>query len=161
MSRQTLPGLFSNSDTPAFLRSMQQEVNQMLERFRSGQPERLTEFLSANGASDFPAIDVAETDDAIEITAEVPGMEEDDLDVSVAGGVLTLKGEKSSDREESDKDYYLVERRYGAFRRQVPLGFAPEDGAVTAEFRDGLLKLTIAKPAETKAAVQKIDIKKS
>ena len=107
-----------------------------------------------------PALDIAETDNEKEITAEIPGVKEDDLDISISNGVLTLKGEKSSDHEEKEQDYHLVERRYGSFRRQVPLGFAPEDGAVDAKFADGVLKLKIAKPAEAKKAVQKISISK-
>lgn len=75
--------------------------------------------------------------------------------------MLTLKGEKSYAHEEKEENFHRIERRYGSFRRQVPLGFAPENGAVGAEFKDGVLKLTIKKPEAAKADVQKIDIKKS
>lgn len=109
----------------------------------------------------FPAIDLIETQDALEISAEVPGVKEDDLDVTIAGDTLVLKGEKSAEHEEKENNYHMVERRYGTFRRHIPLGFAPDDGAVKAEFKDGILKLRIAKPANAKEDVQKIDIKTS
>ena len=72
--------------------------------------------------------------------------------------MLILKGEKSSDTEDRQKDYHLVERRYGSFRRQVPLGFVPEQGAVSATFDNGVLKLTITKPEGVQGGVQKVRI---
>ncbi len=107
-----------------------------------------------------PALDIVETDEAIEITAEIPGVKESDLDVSIANDVLTLKGEKSSDHEEKEDTDHLVERRYGNLRRSIPLGFTPHEDAVVAKFADGVLKLRIAKPAEAKASVRKIKIDK-
>ncbi len=162
MTRHTLPSLFSDDGmTPTLLQSLQKEMNQMLDRLR-GYPGMYTGDLAERGQNGlFPAIDVAESDEAIEITADVPGVKEDDLDVSISDQVLVLKGEKSSDHEEKERDYHLVERSYGSFRRQIPLGFTPADGAVKAKFSDGVLSLHIAKPPETKATVQKVEIKKS
>ncbi len=160
MSRQSLPTRLSDATFP-FFHSLQTEMNQMFDRFRGAQSDEPVDMFSPLTRPLFPAVDIAETDEAVEITAEVPGVEKDDLDVSISGGVLTLKGEKGSDHEEKEKDYHLVERRYGAFRRQIPLGFSPEDGAVDAKFHDGLLKLRIAKPPAAKAAVQKISISNS
>jgi HSP20 family protein len=141
-----------------FFQSMQREMNQFLDRFRAHSMTTPGDFFDALNAPAFPALDIAETDDAMEITAEIPGVKEDDLDISISQDVLTLKGEKSSDHEEKDRDYHLVERRYGSFRRRLPLGFTPVDGAVTATFKDGVLKLKVAKPEESKEAVQKIKI---
>ncbi|MBT8456073.1 MAG: Hsp20/alpha crystallin family protein [Alphaproteobacteria bacterium] len=136
-------------------------MSQFFDRFRGFQPSSPGEFFEALNAPLFPALDIADSDGVMEITAEIPGVQEDDLDVSISNGVLTLKGEKSTDHEEKEQDYCVVERRYGSFRRQVPLGFTPEDGAVKASFRDGVLKLKIAKPKEDSGSVQKINISKS
>ena len=115
----------------------------------------------ARGSRITPALDIAETDTAVEVTAELPGVQEQDLEVSITDGVLTLKGEKATDREEKEKDYHLVERRYGSFRRSIPLGFVPEDGKVEAHFADGILKLRIEKPATAVSKTQTIKIAKA
>lgn len=161
MSRQTLPQTNRADSDPALFPSLQREMNRLLDQFRSGFPTLEDKEQPFGAGPSFPAIDVVETDDAIEVSAEVPGVKEDDLDVTVTGETLVLKGEKSSDHEENEDGYHLIERRYGSFRRQIPLGFAPEDGAVKADFADGILKLSIAKPSTAKAAVRKIDIKKA
>ena len=161
MPHQSLPKAQPSAVGSAFFPSFQREMNRFLDQFRSGFPMTDDATRAMFSEPSFPAIDVVETDDAFDISAEVPGVKEDDLDVSISGTTLVLKGEKSSDHEEKEDNYHLIERRYGSFRRQIPLGFSPEEGAVEAEFADGLLKLRIAKPATAKAAVQKIDIKKS
>lgn len=156
-TQRSLPEVGTNP----FFQSMQKEMNQFLDKFRGIQPSPPGTFFEALSEPLFPAIDVAETDDAVEITAEIPGVSEDDLDISISQNMLTLKGEKSSDHEEKEKDYQLVERRYGSFQRRLDLGFTPEEGAVDASFDKGVLKMKIAKPAEAKNAVQKIKIGKS
>lgn len=160
MARTTPPAPLSEGQTSPFFQSMQRDMAQLFDRFRGLQPGMPGNFFEAMSPPAFPALDIAETDTSMEITAEVPGVKAVDLDISIANDVLTLKGEKSSDHEEKEEDYHLVERRYGSFRRQVPLGFTPEEGAVEAHFADGVLKLTIAKPAKAKSAVQKIKISK-
>jgi HSP20 family protein len=106
-----------------------------------------------------PAVDIAEKDQAFEITAELPGMQEKDIEVSVANGILRIKGEKKEEKEEKKKDYYLSERRYGAFERafQVPDGVDVE--RITAAFRGGVLKLTLPKTAEAQKKEKKIEVK--
>lgn len=161
MSRQSPLSMRIASDTSPFFQSFQKEMDRFLDRFKSGElAPNAGAFLPVDETL-FPALDVAETDDAVEITAEVPGVAEDDLDASITGDVLVLKGEKSSDHEEKEKDYHIVERRYGSFRRQIPIGFTPEEGSVDAKFADGVLKLRIAKPANAKVGTQKIKISKS
>ncbi|PTX53829.1 heat shock protein Hsp20 [Litoreibacter ponti] len=161
MSRQTLPQNRRPGGETALFPSLQKEMNRLLDQFKSNFPMLDDDARSVFAGPSFPAIDMVETDDALEISAEVPGVKEDDLDVTVSGETLVLKGEKSADHEEQEDSYHLIERRYGSFRRHIPLGFAPEDGAVKADFADGILKLTIAKPSNAKAAVQKIEIKKA
>jgi HSP20 family protein len=161
MSRQTLPQTNRSAGDPALFPSLQKEMNRLFDQFKSNFPMLDDEGQSFFTGLTFPAIDVVETGDAIEVSAEVPGVKEDDLDVTVSGQILVLKGEKSKDHEEKEDGYHRIERRYGSFRRQIPLGFAPDDGAVKADFADGVLKLSIAKPSAAKAAVQKINIKKA
>ncbi|MFL4471113.1 Hsp20/alpha crystallin family protein [Tateyamaria armeniaca] len=161
MSRPSLPQSREDAMSHAFFPSFQKEMNRLLDQFRSGFPMLDDDARQASSETAFPAIDVVETDDGFGISAEVPGVKEEDLEVSVSGQTLILKGEKSAEHESEQDSFHLVERRYGSFRRQIPLGFTPEEGTVDAEFADGILKLHIAKPAAAKAAVQKIDIKKT
>ncbi len=161
MSRQTLPQTRRHTGETALFPSLQQEMNRLFDQFKSSFPMLDDDGQSFFAGPSFPAVDVVETDDAIKVSAELPGVKEDDLDVTVSGETLVLKGEKSADHEEREEGYHRIERRYGSFRRQIPLGFAPEDGAVKADFADGILTLGIAKPSTAKPAVQKIDIKKA
>jgi HSP20 family protein len=148
---RNLPGFFGDAAVSPFWRMLQRDMD------RFWAPAG-TEQGGEQGFAVMPAIDVAEKDGAIEITAELPGVKEDELDVSLTDGVLTLKGEKSSDSERKEKDYHVVERRYGSFRRQIPLGFMPETDKVSAAFNDGVLTLTIQRPAETEEKTRKIPI---
>ncbi len=160
MTQHQTPAPKTERNAP-FLQSMQREMNQFIDRFRGHPMTSPGDFFEALGAPAFPALDVVETADALEITAEIPGVNEDDLDISISQNVLTLKGEKTSDHEDKEQDFHLVERRYGSFRRQLPIGFTPDDGAVDATFVNGVLKLKISKPAGANEPVQKIKISKA
>jgi len=106
-----------------------------------------------------PAVDISETDKAYEITAEMPGMDEKDIDVKVANGVLAIKGEKQEDKEEKKKDYYMRERSFGSFERnfQVPEGV--ETDRIEANFKNGVLSVTLPKSAAAQKAEKKITVK--
>ena len=151
MPTETSPAPRRDRPVAPFFRSLEREMGELFDRFRDLQNR-------VPGGEMFPALDVVESDGHVEVTAEIPGVKEADLNVSITRDVLTLKGEKSSEHKEDDENFHLVERRYGSFRRQVPLGFTPEDGAVDATFKDGVLKLKIAKPKEKADPVRKIDI---
>jgi len=107
-----------------------------------------------------PAVDIAEKDKDYEITAELPGMEESDIDVKYADGVLTIKGEKKEEKEEKKKDYYLSERRYGSFQRsfQVPENVAADK--IDAKFANGVLTVRLPKSPEAQKNEKKIAINK-
>lgn len=98
-----------------------------------------------------PAMDVVEKDKEYEITAELPGLDEKDVEVKVANGTLTIKGEKKETREEREKDYYLSERRYGSFLRsfRVPEGVSADK--IEATFAKGVLTVKLPKTAEAQA----------
>ena len=160
MPRQSLPQTQPDAHEAAFFPPFENEMNRLVNQFRSGFPSADEYAHSIFSGPVFPAIDVVETKDAIEISAEVPGVKRDDLDATILGKTLILKGEKSCDREQNQDNYHLIEGRYGSFRHQVPLGFIPEEGAVDANFVNGFLKLRITKPTTPKAQVQKINIQK-
>lgn len=161
MSRQPLPQARSTSGETAHFPSLQKEISRPLNPFRTGSLILEVDGCALFEGSSFAASDVVETDDPSEVSAEMLGVKEDDLDVTVSGETLVLKGEKSADHEENEYSHHLIEQRYGSLRRQNSLGFAPEDGAVDANFVDGILKLSIAKPANAKMGVQKISIKRN
>lgn len=95
-----------------------------------------------------PAIDVAESDGELIVTAELPGMKKEDVDLQLADGVLTLKGEKSEESERQEQEIHVVERSYGAFRRSFTLPCAVDETKVAAEFKDGVLRVTLPKTGE-------------
>jgi HSP20 family protein len=106
-----------------------------------------------------PAVDVAEKDNAYEITAELPGMDQNNIEVKLTNGVLTIKGEKKEHTEEKKKNYYMSERRYGAFERsfQVPDGVDAEK--IGATFSKGLLTVSLPKSAEAQKSAKTITVK--
>lgn len=107
-----------------------------------------------------PAMDVAENAKELTLSAELPGMDQKDIDVSVEDGVLTIKGEKLEERkEEEDKKSYLVERSYGTFHRSFALPPNVNGDKVSAEFDKGVLKVHLPKDAEVKPKGRKVDIK--
>jgi len=106
-----------------------------------------------------PAVDVAETEKEFQITAELPGIDEKNLDVTVSNGVLTIKGEKQEEKEEKKKDYYMRERSFGSFERtfQVPDGV--DSDKIEAGFKKGVLTVTLPKSAEAQKSEKKIAVK--
>lgn len=106
-----------------------------------------------------PMLDVAETDTEVILKAELPGVKPEDLDITLTGEVLTIKGEKKEEREEKARDYHWTERRYGAFSRVIHLPSSIDPEKVKAEMKDGVLTLTISKKEEAKARQIKVKLK--
>jgi HSP20 family protein len=106
-----------------------------------------------------PAVDVTESDKAFEVTAELPGMDDKNIEVKVVNGNLTIKGEKQEEKEEKKKDYYLHERRFGSFERcfQVPDGVDADK--IEASFKKGVLTVTLPKKPEAQKPAKKIEVK--
>ena len=115
--------------------------------------------LSADNGKLKPRVNMSETDKAIELTAELPGVEEKDIDVTLSGDMVTIKGEKKAEREEKNKDYRLVERSHGSFERTMRLPCEVQDAKVKAEFMDGVLTVILPKTPEAKAKIRKIPVK--
>jgi HSP20 family protein len=107
-----------------------------------------------------PRVDVSETESEIKIEAELPGVDEKDVEVVVSDGRLTIKGEKKQEKEEKKKDYHMVERSYGSFARSITLPFEADPDKVRATFVKGVLNVTVPKPPEVKAKEKKIAIGK-
>lgn len=104
--------------------------------------------------------DVSESDDAYEITAELPGLDEDDVEIEVSEGVLTVKGEKREEEEKKGKDYYRAERRFGSFSRSFRLPEAVNEDKAKASFDKGVLEVVLPKKPEAKAKKKKIAVSK-
>ena len=100
--------------------------------------------------ANWPALDVNETDDAVTVNVEVPGIDAKDLDIHVAGNLLTITGEKKEQHEEKNRNCYRSECRYGSFRRQVQLPGSVDPDQVTAEYRNGILTIELAKSQQTR-----------
>jgi HSP20 family protein len=107
------------------------------------------------------ALDVAETKDAVEISAELPGVDHAEVKVSVEGQSVVISGEKKSESEKKDKAWRVVERSYGAFRRVAPLNFTPDAAKIKASFDKGVLHVTVGKPPEMIAKKVEIPIGKA
>jgi HSP20 family protein len=116
-------------------------------------------FAGPRFAMPIPAIDVTENDNAYEIVAELPGMDEKNVDVTLANGVVTIKGEKKEEREEKKKGYYLSERSFGSFARSLRLPDGVDAAKIDATFKNGILTITLPKTAEAKESEKKITIK--
>lgn len=107
------------------------------------------------------SVNVVETDTAYEIEAEMPGLDQKDIELKVSDGVLTLSGERKAEQEEKKKDYHLMERSYGSFRRSFTLPDNIVEDKIDAKFANGVLTVTLPKrePGATKPGEKKIDIK--
>ena len=108
-----------------------------------------------------PAIDMSEDEKAYKISAELPGIDAKDIDVSVSGDMLVLKGEKRQEKEEKDKNYHFSERAYGSFQRAFELPSSVDRNKVAADFSKGVLTITLPKTAEAQKPAKKIEVKSS
>jgi HSP20 family protein len=108
-----------------------------------------------------PRIDISETDKEIEVIAELPGIDPANVDVMLDDDVLTIRGEKSKEREEKDRDYHVVERTQGNFMRSLALPFSVDPSQVAADFANGVLKITIPKPHHVQNKMHRIEVKTS
>jgi HSP20 family protein len=110
------------------------------------------------GRQNLPIVDIAEKDHSFEIAAELPGMDAKDIEVKVVDGMLTIKGEKSQEKEEKKKNYYLSERHYGAFERSFRLPEGIDMDKIDAHFDKGVLKLSLPKLAQARKPEKKIAV---
>ncbi|THH36891.1 Hsp20/alpha crystallin family protein [Aliishimia ponticola] len=137
--------------------SLRKQVDSLFDDFDRGFWARSADFAVRSN--------ISETDKEVCITAELPGMTEDDIDVSVAGNRITVKGQKKSETEErkdeEGRQFLQVERMSGAFQRSIALPFDIDGDAVTAKVKDGVLTVTVPKPAEVAQNTKKIEVSRS
>jgi HSP20 family protein len=131
------------------------EMDRLWDTFLFGRPregglEETSEWL--------PAIDVTETKNEFVVNAEIPGMDPNEIDVSLSEGRLTIKGEKKQEREEKEESYHLIERRHGSFARSITLSKGVESDKISASYKDGVLKITLPKSEEAKKKEIKIKV---
>jgi HSP20 family protein len=150
--------------------SLRREVERLFDDFQVGswrspfgrtvfdvEPFRRSEI----GWGKAPAVDIVDKDKAYEITAELPGLDENNIDVKFADGTVTIKGEKRDEKEEKKKDYYLSERRYGSFQRSLGVPDGVDADKITASFKNGVLTVILPKSAEAQKSEKKIAINKA
>jgi HSP20 family protein len=125
--------------------TLRREMDRMFDRFFE---PRLEE--SEAGGEWAPKIDMSETKEALVVKAEIPGVEQKDIQVMLHGEMLTIKGEKQHEKEEKDEHYHRVERSYGAFARSFRLPAVVDGAKVTAAFKDGVLTVTLPKAPSAK-----------
>lgn len=116
-------------------------------------------FEGRHAGSFSPNIDVTENDKEIKVSAELPGMDDKDIEVNLNKDSLTIRGEKKEEKEDKGKDYYHVERSYGSFSRTIPLPVEVESDKVEAHFKKGVLTVKIPKSAKAIESKKKIAIK--
>lgn len=134
------------------LAALRDEMNQLFDNVWRG--DFLPEAITGRG---FPRVDVTETDEEVIVRAELPGMDPKDIDLSIAGGVLSIKGERREEKEEKEKDSYHKEVRYGSFARSIRLPESVDTEKVKADYKKGVLKVTLDKKPDTRA--KKIEVK--
>lgn len=146
--------------------TFRKEIDHLFDRFSNGfesvslQPFTGMQRLWNDGVTGFAilAIDVTETDAAYTITAELPGVKEKDVEVSINEDMLVIKGEKRQEKEEKDQDHHLTERSYGSFQRMFSLPRGTDGAKVEAHFTNGVLVVSVPKTAN-KAETRKIEVK--
>jgi HSP20 family protein len=127
-------------------------MDTLFDRFFEGWP-----FKAAEAGGWMPAVDVSEKPKEVIVKAELPGMDPKEIDISMQGNVLTLRGERKQEKEEKEESYHRVERSYGAFSRSVRLPAEVQPDKVKATYKDGVL--TIEMPKTKEEAVKKIEVK--
>lgn len=153
---------------PDVWHSFRNEMDRVFDRFAGGfhfpswrQMFRADPALRDQGFFAFstPAVDMTEDDKAYKITAEVPGLEEKNIDVAMSGDMLTIKGEKHYEKDEKDKNHYMSERAYGSFQRSFALPPGVDRSKIVAALSKGVLTITLPKTAEAQQPQKKIEIK--
>src|SRR5690606_16760109 len=140
--------------------AFRQEMDRMFDSFFGGGPMLQAPFGGGNGGFLMPQIEVKETPKAYRVTAELPGMAEDEVEVTLSDGLLTLQGEKRSETSDEKDNYHVTERRYGSFQRSIRLPDSIDEAKAAAHFDKGVLTVEVPKRAEAQKSPKKIAIAK-
>jgi HSP20 family protein len=139
---------------PFDFEQMRREMDRLWDSFFEGRGRRRGE----EEAEWYPSLDVAETKNDIVVKAELPGMDQKDIDISLSNGVLTIKGQKKQEKEEKEENYHLIERSYGSFTRSIQLPGDVQSDKINATYKNGVLKVTLPKSEEAKKKEIKIKV---
>ncbi len=148
----SVPESYRGDEVSPFLalhREMNRLFDDMFSRFETGMPSLL-------GRRGWPSIEAVETDKDVRVSAELPGMDENDVEVLVDEDVLTIRGEKKAETE--DKERRVSERYYGRFERIIPLPFAVEQDKIAASFNNGVLTVTLPKSEKAQEKAKRIPV---
>ncbi len=148
-----------DTDTAANpLVSLQRDINHVFEDFWRKVENGWGTGAQMVGAGG-PSTDITESDKSVDISVELPGMTEKDIDISLSSDAMTIRGEKKVEHEENRKGIYMSERSYGAFYRTVPLPAGVDADKAEAKFKNGVLTVTLPKTAEAQARIKRIPVK--
>ena len=136
------------------------EIDRLFEDF-GRPPASIFNIGNRQPAAPVPAAEMVDDGKAYRLTVELPGLNEQDIAVSLADGILNISGEKKEETEHKDKGYLFSERRYGSFHRQLSLPSDVDQNGITAQFKDGVLTVTLAKDENVPARSRKIEIGKA
>jgi HSP20 family protein len=139
--------------------SLRREMDRMFDDFFNGSSGRGLRPLAGGWSGVTPTIDVEEHEKEVVVTAELPGLDDKDFELTLMGDILTIKGEKKAEHEHKNGEAYYTERRYGAFSRAVRLPFEVKDENIDAKYDKGVLTVRIPKPADVQKAVRRIEVK--
>ena len=155
--KSLLPSLWDKDSYEPF-HSLQREIDRVFTDFSRGAHHPLAARNGNGAARLMPSVDIIETDGTLEVTAELPGVDEKDIEVTLSEKVLTIKGEKKAETEKEDENYHVVERSYGSFQRSLNVPFDASADEISAKFEKGVLKITLPKPPEVEARTKKIPV---
>ncbi len=134
-------------------------MNTLFDDFFSGFDVTPRSFAGKGFGAFSPSVDVKESEGEFTIRAELPGVEEKDIEVTVTGDSVTIKGEKNEEKEDKGESYYYMERSYGSFNRVIPLSAETDADKAQASFKNGVLNITIPKSQAAKEKGTKVPIK--
>lgn len=160
-SRSRAPAPVTSDPLLQSFANLQREVDRMFEdmwRSMSGFGVPMRRIGDGILGTAWPSVDVSETDNEIRVTAELPGLEEKDVEVMLQDGALILKGEKRAETEEKDQNYVYTERSFGAFQRAIPINAEVQEDKVQATFKNGVLTVILPKSPEASRKAKRIAI---
>ena len=139
---------------PFEFEKMRREMDRIWDSFSERKPATK----DGEGGEWLPSLDVSETKADFVVKAELPGVDPNEIDISLTEGVLTVKGEKKQEREEKEEGYHLVERSYGSFIRSLRLPREVQNEKINASYKDGVLRITLPKTEQAKKKEIKIKV---
>jgi HSP20 family protein len=154
-SQQTTPSRYRDEGDP-FL-TLHREMNRLFDDVFRGFD--MAPFGGVSRMAGWPHMEVVDNDKDVRISAELPGLEDKDVEILMGDGVLTIRGEKKSEIE--DKERAFSERTYGCFERRIPLAWEVEEDKIDASFRNGVLTVTLPKSAESRSEVRRIAVNRA